>query len=112
METGLFAYLAHPDLIHFTGERKVYQTHMRRLCKAAKACSMPLEINFLGLQTGRHYPNPDFWQLAAEEGCQVVFGCDAHKPEHALMPEAEVRALEMVNTYGLTLLETVPLRKI
>ena len=112
MYTGLFTYLAHPDLIHFTGQRRVYETHMRRLCQAAKACSMPLELNFLGMGENRHYPNPLFWQLAAEEGCCVIFGCDSHRPDWTVMPETEAKAMKMVKQYSLTLLETVPLRKI
>ena len=31
METGLFTYLAHPDLIRFTGDGETYRSHMRRL---------------------------------------------------------------------------------
>lgn len=112
METGYFTYVAHPDLLHFTGSKQVYERHMRRLCKAAKSCGMPLEINFLGLREGRNYPEPAFWRLAAEEGCSVVFGSDAHDPQHTLQPKTETAALEMVKAYGLTLLETIPLQHI
>ena len=112
METGLFTYLAHPDVLQFVGDRKAYETHMGRLCRAAKACHMPLELNFLGLGENRHYPNPVFWELAAQEGCSVVFGCDAHEPWQTVQPQAEAAALEMVTSYGLKLLHTVPLQKI
>lgn len=110
--TGLFTYVAHPDILRFEGDPKRYAYHMRRLCKAAKSCQIPLELNFMGLREQRHYPTPLFWQLAAEENCQVVFGSDAHRPEHIVVQEAEETALHMVKTYGLELLETVPLRKI
>ena len=112
MHTGLFTYLAHPDLIYFTGSQKAYRANMRRLCQAAKACNMPLEINFLGLAESRNYPNAAFWDVAAEEGCSVIFGCDAHHPASTVMPETELKALDMVKHYGFTLLETLPLRKI
>ncbi len=112
MHTGLFTYLAHPDLFHFTGGRKDYQTQMRRLCRAAKSCGMPLEINLLGLHGGRHYPNPLLWEIAGEEGCQVILGKDAHQPEFLLDTTAEAKALELVRQYGLQLLDTVPLRAI
>ena len=88
MQTGLFTYFAHPDLIHFKGEDKVYRSHMRRLCAEARSCNVPLELNVLGCWSGRHYPNPAFWELAAEEGCSVVIGCDAHAPEHLLKEDA------------------------
>lgn len=112
MQTGLFTYFAHPDLIHFTGDERIYRTHMRRLCQEAKSCDLPLEINMLGIWSGRHYPNTRFWELAAEEGCSVVVGCDAHAPEHLNRPDAEEKAMEIVRHYGLTLLESVSLRRI
>ena len=112
MYTGLFSYVAHPDLLLYTGTPQIYDLHMRRLCKASVATDTPLEINLLGILTGRHYPHDRFWQIAAEEGCKVVLGIDAHVPEQITEPESEKKALEIVKAYGLRLLETVPLRKI
>ena len=112
MHTGLFSYLAHPDLIYYTGSRKAYLENMRLICRAAKECDLPLEVNLLGLREGRNYPNIRFWEMAAQEGCQVVFGCDAHRPENVTDPTSEKIALEMVNNLGLELLETVALRKV
>ena len=112
MQTGLFTYFAHPDLFHFKGDEKVYRQHMRLICTEAKGCGIPLEINMLGKLAGRNYPNPIFWELAAEEGCDVVLGCDAHAPEHLLKPETEQQLMEMVHHFGLNLLEKVPLQKI
>lgn len=112
MQTGLFTYFAHPDLIRYVGNDKIYRDHMRRLCQEARSCKLPLEINMLGIWSGRHYPDIRFWELAAEEGCSVVLGCDAHAPEHLQRTDAEEKALEIVNRFGLDLLETVVLRKI
>ncbi len=112
METGLFTYLAHPDLIHYVGDDASYERHMARLCKAAKELDMPLEINLLGLRAGRHYPDTRFWKLAGETGCKVLLGCDAHTPEDFLDKTAIDKAQEMVRKYNLTLLETIPLRNI
>ena len=112
MHTGLFTYFAHPDLVNFLGDPEVYRTHMRRLCKAARSCNLPLEINLLGMKSGRHYPNPLLWELAAEEGCSVILGCDAHQPEALLDGQIERQALELVQKLGLKLLEDVPLRRI
>lgn len=112
MYTGYFSYLAHPDLLNFIGADKIYEKHMRRLCRAAKECCMPLEINLLGLRSGRHYPNTRFWRLAAEENCDAVIGCDAHEPEALKHKDSEVKAMEIVQKYGLKLLSTLPLRKI
>lgn len=112
MYTGLFTYFAHPDIMHFVGDEKVYRQQMRRICKVAKECNLPLEINLLGLHLQRQYPNPGFWEIAAEEGCKVVLGVDAHKPEFLLDPQPEQQAREMVKIYGLEVLDTVLLRKI
>ena len=112
MQTGLFAYFAHPDLIRFCGEDKIYREHMRGLCRDAKTCGMVLEINLLGIREGRNYPDNRFWEIAAEEGNQVILGCDAHRSWHISDAETEARGRELAQRYGLTLLDTLPLRRI
>lgn len=112
LQTGLITYFAHPDLIHFKGNETIYREQMRRLCQEARSCGVPLELNVLGRWSGRHYPNPAFWEIAAEEGCDVVLGCDAHAPEHLLKQEAEQQLTDLARQYGLHLLETVPLKRI
>lgn len=91
METGMFAYLAHPDLFcrtypAFDGDCAAAS---RDLCAAAKALDMPLEYNLLGIQYhdrdhaagGLGYPYEGFWEIAAETGCRVILGLDAHRTE-------------------------------
>ncbi len=112
MHTGLFTYFAHPDLFHFEGDKNVYQQHMRRVCKAARECGIPLELNLLGLYVGRHYPHPDFFEVVAEEGCQVILGKDAHQPQFLLDQEIVVQGLSILHRFGLEPLDTVALRHI
>ncbi len=112
LQTGLFTYLAHPDLFWCGEDDAVYARHMRRLCRAAAETGTPLEINLLGLRTGRHYPDPRFWRVAAEEGNSVILGFDAHRPEDLLDGESEARALQMVRDLGLRLIETAELRRL
>ena len=112
LNTGLFTYFAHPDLIRFTGDGAVYSRHIRRLCCAAKETGTPLEINLLGLGEGRHYPARRFWEIAAEVGNDVILGCDAHSPEQLFASEPEGRALETAKRLGLKLLDTVSLRSL
>ena len=111
IHTGLFTYLAHPDLVYFIGQPEIYRTHMRRLCREAKQAGLPLEINLAGISTQRNYPNRAFWEIAAEEGCQVVLGCDAHTPEGLREENTERQALQWVQELGLDLLQTVELKK-
>ncbi len=107
MNTGRFLYLAHPDLINYTGPEEIYDRHMRELCRQAKAHHLPLEINFLGLNENRNYPDQRFWKIVGEEQADVVFGVDAHHINTIHLPGCEERALKMVQKYGLHLLEDV-----
>lgn len=110
MKTGVFTYLAHPDLLRFVGDGEFYRTEMTRLCKAAKELDVPLEINFLGIWDQRHYPCDRFFEIAGEIGNDVIFGCDAHDPAHAWQPDTEPKAMEIVERYGLHLLTEAVLR--
>lgn len=103
LDTGLFTYIAHPDLIHFVGSDSVYEREMRKLCQAAKRTGTPLEINLLGIRENRHYPNERFWQIAAEEGSTVLLGSDAHTPQDVVDPRSEQKALSLVERLGLDL---------
>ena len=110
METGCFTYFAHPDLLRFIGDENIYEEEMRKLCRKAKSLSMPLEINFLGIHEDRHYPDERFWKIAGEEGCEAVFGVDAHDPESLVCPETARAAEEIVKRNGLFVRETVEFR--
>ena len=48
------------------------------MCKQAAKLDLPLEINFLGIRGGRHYPTDLFWRIAGEEGCTAIYGFDTH----------------------------------
>ena len=110
LDTGKFSYLAHPDLFNFVGDRSVYRHHMGQLCRFARQADIPLEINLLGIVSGRHYPCHEFFALVAEEGCKVILGMDVHEPAHIRNAEPEAKAHEIVRHFGLQLLDTVELR--
>lgn len=110
METGCFSCVAHPDLLHFIGDEAVYAAEARRLCRAANARGVPLEINLLGMAGGRHYPNERFWRIAGAEGCTVVLGCDAHTPSGLDIPRVEAAGRALAARCGITLADTIPLR--
>ena len=112
IETGYFTYIAHPDIIRFEGEDKIYDRHIRRLCRSANANGVAMEINLLGIRGNRHYPTEHFWRIAGEEGCTVVLGSDAHKACDICNAQAEQAALELVKKYGLDLQETLMLKDI
>ena len=88
METGLFLYLAHPDLMlnRYPRFDEDARNASAALCREAKRLRIPLEYNLLGASRGRTaeglgYPCRDFWEIAAREGNTAVVGVDAHAPE-------------------------------
>ncbi len=101
MKTGVFTYVAHPDMINFTGDTEVYKNEMRKICVASRECGIPLEINCLGIRDNRHYPNMSFWEMAGEEQCPVTFGFDAHDVMSAYDGESVPKAEAMVKKYNL-----------
>ena len=101
METDVFTYVAHPDVIEFIGDTDIYETEMRKICEASKRTGIPLEINFLGIRTNRNYPDERFWRIAGEVKSPVTFGFDAHSAVDAYDGASFVKAQEMVKTYGL-----------
>ncbi len=112
MNTGLFTYFAHPDLIHYRDDWKFYMTEVRQLCREAKGCGIPLEINLLGIREGRQYPNRLFWEVAAEEGCTAILGSDAHDPKSLSDTRAVREAMAMAKELGIPVIETAKLRPI
>ena len=109
LNTGAFSCFVHPDLYHFTGEEIAYRREMRRLCREAKACGIPLEYNLLGYGTHRHYPTPAFWEEAAAVGNKVILGWDAHAPSWLEQPAMEAEAIAFLDSLGLRRIETLTL---
>jgi len=103
METGSYLYLAHPDLIHYVGLDSVYEYEMGRLCREMKRLNIPLEINMLGCNEGRHYPNRKFWALAGEYGNDVILGLDAHQVANVTDTDAYYKCMDLVEEFGLSL---------
>ena len=97
----MITYIAHPDLFRFTGSNRIYAAEMQRICRSAVTTGTPLEINFLGIRDGRHYPDERFWRIAGEERAPVTFGFDAHRPEDAFDAASLKTALDMVDRLGL-----------
>lgn len=91
METGMFAYLAHPDLFlnQYPEFDATAKQACRELCRAAKRLDMPLEYNLLGHRRNPScrergwigYTSREFWEIAAETGNRAIIGVDAHAPE-------------------------------
>ena len=111
METGLFLYLCHPDLMfnRMTFFDDACDRMSREICRTANRLGIPLEYNLLGLQKTKKpgtfgYPCQKFWEIAAEENVTAVIGVDAHSPQHLLTFDMEgPRA--MLKEMGITVLD-------
>lgn len=112
MQTGLFTYLCHPDVVNFTGNSKLYEQLMRQLCREANGCGLPIEYNLWGIFKKGCYPADRFWRIAAEENCRVVLGVDAHKPEILANKVLFEQGENYIKKLGMELLERCPIKRI
>lgn len=107
LKTGAFKYLAHPDVFNFTGDTAVYEKEMTRLCNELKKMNIPLEVNMLGLEGGRHYPSNRFFKLAKQTGNNVIIGCDAHRPTELSNTEMQKKAYDFAEKLGFDPLKEI-----
>ncbi len=101
METGVFSYVAHPDMFQFIGDNLFYREEMRKICIASRKLNIPLELNLLGIRDDRIYPKDEFWKVAGEEGAPVTFGLDSHRAADAIDVQSLSGAERMVKRYAL-----------
>lgn len=112
LETGLFTYLAHPDLFTWRGDEQTYRREMERLCLRVKELGYVVEYNLLGHYDHRNYPTEAFWHIAAQVGNTVILGIDGHKPEALDRPQTEQEALRFLRGLGIQPIETIDLKSI
>lgn len=108
METGDYLYVAHPDLLNYSGPDEIYEKYFTRLCEYLKCKDVPVEINMLGLIEGRHYPSRRFFEIAGKVGNTAIIGCDAHSPDRLANKKYMKMCEEFGKTMGLTIVETIP----
>ena len=90
MESGLFLYIAHPDLFFLAAETVTpfFEKLTKEIIEAAIKYDAVLEINILGLFRNHHrdgkvyidYPCEYFWKEVAKTNIKVVYGGDFHSP--------------------------------
>lgn len=116
MKSGLFTYIAHPDLIMtvYKEFNQEAENTARKICRLAKQYKIPLEINLNGMTwklPSLCYPCPEFWQVAGEEGVDVTIGYDAHTPDSYNQTKYIDLAFEYVKKYNLKLVSFSELEK-
>ena len=115
MESGLFAYFAHPVL--FMRSYPEFDRHCklisRHICRTAARLNLPLEYN-IGYEdyNDTHkittIPHPDFWKIAAAEGCTAIIGVDAHNNQYLETPFYYDRANERLRALGIKVIDRIP----
>ena len=110
MESGLFAFITHPDIIgcsHAEWSNDLAAC-AADICAASVALKVPLELNSYGFRkpwvssaNGNRpaYPWEPFWAIAARHGVQVVLSSDAHQPQDVVAGYDLVAAIR--DRYGL-----------
>lgn len=112
LSTGYFTYLAHPDLINFSGNDDIYELEISKLCSAALKYDIPLEINLLGIYNGRQYPSERFFKIAARTGNKVILGLDAHSPKAYDNKELVQAGHSFADKCGVSLIDTLELQSL
>lgn len=114
MDTGLYSYIAHPDLYLKDYGRfdEDAERVTREIIKKAIETDTPLEYNLLGLSRSKAdgragYPYPDFWRIAGEMGAKAVVGIDAHFPRDYFQEELRNEAFESLKAFGVKVTEEI-----
>lgn len=116
LSTGLFSFLAHPDLM--MAKRQVWDenshSYMKAILDAAVDLKIPLEINGAGI--GREpsdtpagmryaYPYVEFWEMVKDTECRVVCNSDAHRPKDVIMNAWKAR--DFAGRFGITPIDPI-----
>ena len=112
LDTGLFMYLAHPDV--FMNKQREFtpacEKAARMIAEKAVQTNTPLEINVHGVTRGKqpfpngeryYYPHRDFWKIMAQYPVKCLYGVDAHRPEQILSTEDVAAAEREMEGLGL-----------
>lgn len=117
IETGYFAFVAHPDLMLLN--RLEIDKNTEEACRMITDCAaennMLLEFNANGFRREKHlypdgirypYPHDFFWKMAAEKNIRVIIGSDCHSPEQ-LCDDKFLYAFKEADRLGLKLSELI-----
>lgn len=115
MESGLFAYFAHPDIFvrAYGTFDEVCERVSRNICEKAKELDLLLEYNISSyiLEPQKDiysYPSPNFWKIASEIGCRCIIGYDAHVNYVYETDDYLKRALKDLEQLKIEVVNTIP----
>ena len=115
MQSGLFMYVAHPDLIFISAKEVTPQLEKltKEIIEASIKYDMPLEINIHGFirQKKREkynyigYPASYFWDEVSKSKAKVVYGGDFHELDEVGNVIYETQFYEFVKKHNLHLVD-------
>ena len=112
LDTGLFTYLAHPD-VFMNGQDEFNETCQKVAHLVSQKCaetSTPMEVNLRGIMRGKKefingyqyaYPHKDFWRIASQYPIKCLFGVDAHSPDELSQTDLYELAYEELKDLNL-----------
>ena len=123
LDTGLFKYIAHPDLFMFNYKKtegrpftKECETATRIIIESTIRNNVFLELNVHEIEyseaepiTPWRYPRKEFWDIVSEyKDAKVIIGMDAHKPEK-LVNENYYKILDFANSCNIKIEDDIGL---
>lgn len=103
METGLFLFIAHPDLFmnYLDDFTDVCLEQSDRLIQAAIKNNVCLEYNAGGVRSrsfkqNEAYPRLEFWQLVEKYQAPVIVNADAHSPKQIVDEAYQIACKEAI----------------
>ena len=116
LDTGLFTYLAHPDVYmnKQPGFNKTCQEVAHKIIQKCVQTDTPIEINLRGIMRGKReytngllypYPHKDFWKIVEQYPVRCLFGVDAHDPNDLLQLELYNLALDELKELKLNIIQ-------
>lgn len=113
LETGMYCYLAHPDLYLRARKWDSYCAQAaHKICAYCKEHDVIMEYNLAGLRFSilrgvMEYPHDEFWKIAASYGNKVIIGVDAHSPKHLEDPSLFEFARKKLTEFGLEIVDEI-----
>lgn len=100
LDTGVFMYVAHPDIINYVGSVDRYEKYMIELLNELKKRHMPIEVNVNGFRSGCDYPDTRFIKMGVQNGNDFIIGVDAHAPNELMDYTNFEKCVQLVKSIG------------
>jgi len=121
LKSGIFSFITHPDL--FMKAYTNWDIHTEnasiRLIKLAIKYDCPLEINGVGIMSGKRkigneyrfiYPHDNFWKLVEKYKAKVIISNDAHS-KNGLSQDLGKLLIEYASKFNLNIINNLEIKK-